>query len=46
MHRVRDWKIRIPSAPVGLGLRCMCPCDMFRRERARFLPGTCSVAAR
>ena len=38
-------KIRIPNACIGLGLRCMIPYEMLRRERARFVPGAGSVAA-
>lgn len=39
-HEVPDnsaKKIKIPNACVGLGLRCMNPYDMLRRERARFV---------
>lgn len=38
-------KIKIPSACIGLGLRCMNPYEMPRRERARFVLGTTNVAA-
>ena len=30
-------KIKIPNACIGLGLRCMSPFEMLRRERARFV---------
>ncbi len=30
-------KIKIPNACIGLGIRCMSPFDMLRRERARFV---------
>ena len=30
-------KIKIPNACIGLGLRCMSPYEMLRRERARFV---------
>ncbi|MDE0111253.1 MAG: DUF4411 family protein [Albidovulum sp.] len=33
-------KIKIPNACIGLGLRCMSPYEMLRRERARFVLGT------
>ena len=32
-------KIKIPNACIGLGLRCMNPYEMLRRERARFVLG-------
>ncbi len=32
-------KIKIPNACIGLGLRCMSPYEMLRRERARFVLG-------
>lgn len=32
-------KIKIPNACIGLGLRCMNPYEMLRRERARFILG-------
>ncbi len=38
-------KIKIPNACIGLGLRCMSPYEMLRRERARFVLGTRRVAA-
>ena len=31
------YKIKIPNACIGLGLRCMNPYDMLRLERARFV---------
>lgn len=33
-------KIKIPNACIGLGLRCINPFEMLRRERARFVLGT------
>ncbi len=30
-------RIEIPNACVGTNLRCMTPCGMSRRERARFI---------
>ena len=38
-------KIKIPNACVGLGLRCVNPYEMLRRERARFILGTVGEAA-
>ena len=38
-------KIKIPNACIGVGLRCMSPHEMLRRERARFVLGTSKVAA-
>ena len=38
-------KIKIPNACISLDLRCMNPYEMLRRERARFVLGTASVAA-
>ncbi len=38
-------KIKIPNACVGLGLRCMSPYDMLRRERARSVLGMGGAAA-
>ena len=38
-------KIKIPNACIGLGLRCMNPYEMLRRERARFILGTGKAAA-
>ena len=32
-------KIKIPNACIALGLRCVSPCEMLRRERVRFVPG-------
>jgi hypothetical protein len=33
-------KIKIPDACIGLGIKCMTPYEMLRRERARFVLGT------
>jgi uncharacterized protein DUF4411 len=30
-------KIKIPDACIGLGIKCMTPFEMLRRERARFI---------
>ncbi len=38
-------KIKIPNAYIGLGIRCMNPYEMLRRERAKFVLGTGEVAA-
>ncbi|MCY4609888.1 MAG: DUF4411 family protein [bacterium] len=38
-------KIKIPNACIGLGLRCMAPYEMLRRERARFVLGMGRAAA-
>ncbi len=38
-------KIKIPNACIGLGLRCMTPYEMLRRERARFVLGKGRMAA-
>ena len=38
-------KIKIPNACIGLGLSCMSPYEMLRRERARFVLGTGRVTA-
>ncbi len=38
-------KIKIPNACIGLGLRCMSPYEMLRRERARFVLGPGRTAA-
>ncbi len=38
-------KIKIPNACIGLGLRCMTPYVMLRRERARFILGDGRMAA-
>jgi hypothetical protein len=35
-------KIKIPDACIGLGVKCMSPFEMLRRERARFVLGTAS----
>lgn len=32
-------KIKIPNACIGLGIKCMTPYEMLRRERARFVLG-------
>jgi hypothetical protein len=32
-------KIKIPDACIGLGVKCMTPFEMLRRERARFILG-------
>ncbi len=32
-------KIKIPNACIGLGVKCMTPFEMLRRERARFVLG-------
>jgi hypothetical protein len=32
-------KIKIPNACIGLGLHCVSPYEMLRRERARFVLG-------
>ena len=37
-------KIKIPNACIGLGLRCMNPYEMLRRERARFILGKGRIA--
>lgn len=33
-------KIKIPNACIGLGITCISPYEMLRRERARFVLGT------
>ena len=33
-------RIKIPDACIGLGIKCMTPFEMLRRERARFVLGT------
>ena len=33
-------RIKIPDACIGLGIKCMNPYEMLRRERARFVLGT------
>ncbi len=35
-------KIKIPDACIGLGIKCMTPFEMLRRERARFVLGQAS----
>ena len=35
-------KIKIPNACIGLGIKCMTPFEMLRRERARFVLGQSS----
>ena len=35
-------KIKIPDACIGLGIKCMTPFEMLRRERARFVLGAAS----
>lgn len=32
-------RIKIPDACIGLGIKCMTPFEMLRRERARFILG-------
>ena len=32
-------KIKIPDACIGLGIKCMTPYEMLRRERVRFVLG-------
>lgn len=32
-------KIKIPDACIGIGIKCMTPFEMLRRERARFILG-------
>ncbi len=32
-------KIKIPNACIGVGVKCMSPFEMLRRERARFILG-------
>ena len=38
-------KIKIPNACIGLGLTCISPYEMLRRERARFVLGPSPRAA-
>lgn len=38
-------KIKIPNACIGLGVPCMNPYEMLRRERARFVLGSSTEAA-
>ena len=35
-------KIKIPNACIGVGVKCMNPYEMLRRERARFVLGAAS----
>jgi hypothetical protein len=35
-------RIKIPNACIGLGIKCMTPFEMLRRERARFVLGEAS----
>lgn len=37
-------KIKIPNACIGLGIHCVSPYEMLRRERARFVLGRASVS--
>jgi hypothetical protein len=37
-------KIKIPNACIGLGLTCISPYEMLRRERARFVLGPARAA--
>lgn len=38
-------KIKIPNVCIGLGLHCVSPYEMLRRERARFILGPAKNAA-
>lgn len=38
-------KIKIPNACIGLGLHCVSPYEMLRRERARFVLGPAKEVA-
>jgi len=38
-------KIKIPDVCIGLGIKCMTPYEMLRRERARFVLGPKVVGA-
>lgn len=38
-------KIKIPNASIGLGLTCISPYEMLRRERARFILGPMAGSA-
>ena len=38
-------KIKIPNACIGLGLTCISPYEMLRRERARFVLGPAKAVA-
>ena len=33
-------KIKVPDACIGIGIKCMTPYEMLRRERARFVLGS------
>lgn len=35
-------KVKIPNACIGVGVKCMTPFEMLRRERARFVLGRAS----
>jgi hypothetical protein len=35
-------KVKIPSGCIGLGIKCMTPFEMLRKERARFVLGEAS----
>lgn len=37
-------KVKIPNACIGLGVSCMNPYEMLRRERARFVLGSSTAA--
>ena len=39
VHSASVRKIKIPNACIGLGITCMSPYEMLRRERARFVLG-------
>lgn len=36
-------RIKIPDACIGLGIKCMTPFEMLRRERARFVLGATGI---
>lgn len=36
-------KIKIPNACIALGVKCVTPFEMLRRERARFVLGSATV---
>ena len=38
-------KVKIPNVCIGMGLRCISPYEMLRREKAKFVLGTTSLAA-
>jgi hypothetical protein len=38
-------KVKIPNACIGLGIKCVNPYEMLRRERARFLLGKTDAVA-